>query len=93
MSKKSGKAQLRKLKLNVQNDVHDDDLDEDFEGEFDIDLDSEDLPYRMYNDDWDKDDQVPDRFSARRKIERRRDMKKVFSDLDEWEQFGDDNAW
>ena len=92
MSKKSGKAQLRKLKLNVQNDVHDD-LDEDFEGDFDIDMDSEDLPYRMYNDDWDKDDQVPDRFSARRKIERRRDMKKVFSDLDEWEQFGDDNAW
>jgi hypothetical protein len=32
-------------------------------------------------------------FSARRKIERRNDMKKLYSQLDEWEQFGDRADW
>jgi len=34
-----------------------------------------------------------ERFSARRKIERRNDMKKLYSQLDEWEQFGDRVDW
>ncbi|MDX1460956.1 MAG: hypothetical protein R3348_07860 [Xanthomonadales bacterium] len=83
MSKKSVKQKFRQLQ-NMQLSLDDsDDLDglddfdeyEDF-GDHDFDFD---------------DDEDERRFSARRKIERRRDAKRVRSELDEWENL--DNAY
>ncbi|MBT8062395.1 MAG: hypothetical protein HKO64_12565 [Xanthomonadales bacterium] len=82
MSKKSGKMKLKKLRGMVQESGFDDEFDFDFEDELEI------ASLAGYDDEWDEEDDVQGRFSPRRKIERRRDMKKVYSDLDDWDQFG-----
>lgn len=87
MSKKSGKMNLKKLQGRVQSDSFDD----EFDVEFDDDLEM--ASHDWYDDEWDEEDDVQDHFSSRRKIERRRDMKKVYSELDEWEQLGSDQGW
>lgn len=87
MSKKSGKMNLKKLQGRVQDDTFDDEFDD----EFDDDLEMASLGWD--EDEWEENDGDQDRFSSRRKIERRRDMKKVYSDLDEWDQFGSDEGW
>ena len=61
---------------------------EDFDYDFDLDEWAEDAPTperRRFDDN--------DSFTARRKIERRRDMKRLYSQLDEWEDFGSQHAW
>lgn len=65
-------------------------FDEIFDDELDVKELSRDYSSSKWGDDSDDDD---DRFSARRRIERRNDMKKLYSQLDDWEQFGDRVDW
>lgn len=62
---------------------------EEFDDSFDDDLDVKELSGSEWDDYYDTEE----RFSARRKIERRNDMKKLYSQLDEFEQFGDRVDW
>jgi len=66
---------------------------EEFEDAYADDPDLKELSSGMQDSDWDDSFDVEDQFSARRKIERRNDMKKLYSQLDEWEQFGDRVDW
>jgi hypothetical protein len=78
MSKKSRqqKQKLRILELE--------DLEESFDDDFDLDELSKDI----YSTDWGNDWESDEGFSARRKIERRRDRQKLYSELDDFEGFG-----
>jgi broad specificity phosphatase PhoE len=67
-----------------------DEFDESFEEELDV----KELSREIQSGEWDDYyEETEERFSARRKIERRNDMKKLYSQLDEWEQFGDRVDW
>jgi hypothetical protein len=67
---------------------------DEFEDGYEDELDVKALSKEMQGSDWDDDSfETEERFSARRKIERRNDMKKLYSQLDEWEQFGDRVDW
>jgi hypothetical protein len=57
---------------------------------FDDELDVSELLRSEWGDDL---EETEERFSARRKIERRRDMRKLYSQLDEFEEFGDRVDW
>lgn len=83
MGKKSGKH---------HRDFAYDDFD-DFE-DFDDNLDLNDVSRGLRDSDWDDDvDDKRSRGSARRKIERRREMKKLYSELNDWEEFGLSEDW
>jgi hypothetical protein len=59
-----------------------DDGDDEFDDQFDIN--------EVYRSDWGDDYlETEERFSARRKIERRRDLRRLYSQLDEFEEFAD----
>jgi hypothetical protein len=60
----------------------DDDFDDIFDDEFNWDELSRDIYSTEWSGERDRD------ISARRKIERRRDMKRLYSQLDDWEEFG-----
>lgn len=64
-----------------------DDLYDD--SEFDIG----ELAWEIFSTEWGDDFETEERFSARRKIERRDDMRKLYSQLDDFEEFGDPNDW
>jgi len=64
--------------------VDDDDFDDLFDDEFDADGLSGESYGASLEDQDDKDRGI----NARRRIERRKDTKKLYSQLDEWEEFG-----
>ncbi|MGK2927673.1 MAG: hypothetical protein ACSLE2_18825 [Lysobacterales bacterium] len=66
---------------------------DEFDDVFEEDIDVKDLSKDIPAGGWDDYFDTEDRFSARRRIERRNDMKKLYSQLDEWEQFGDRADW
>ena len=66
-----------------------DDLDDFYDDEIDIHELSRDF-YSTERDDFYGGDPS---ITARRKIERRRDMKRLYSQLDEWEEFGESTNW
>jgi len=66
-----------------------DEFDEDFDEDFDV----RDLSKNIHSSDWGDYYDTEERFSARRKIERRNDVKKLYSQLDEWEEFGEHAGW
>ena len=66
---------------------------DEFDDALDEELDVKELSRDTSNGGWDDNYDTEERFSARRKIERRNDMKKLYSQLDEWEQFGDRADW
>ena len=69
-------------------------FDEDNHDFYDYEQEMADLGPDIYSTVWGDDDAEKDsHVSARRKIERRRDMKKLYSQLDEWEEFGMDGVW
>lgn len=85
MAKKAGKK-YRELDFDPYDDA--DDLYGDAEfGESEL---SRDIHGAGWGDDYLDDEE---RFSARRKIERRKDMRKLYSQLDEFEEFGDRADW
>lgn len=53
------------------------------------DFDDHDLARDIFSTDWDHYSEEKYPADARRKIERRRDMKKLYSQLNEWEEFGE----
>jgi hypothetical protein len=69
-----------------------DPLDE-FDDLYGDDFEVNELSREIQNGGWDDYFETEERFSARRKIERRNDIKKLYSQLDEWEQFGDRAEW
>lgn len=66
-----------------------DEFDDVFDEDFDVKELSKDIPAGG----WDEYSDTEERFSARRRIERRNDIKKLYSQLDEWEQFGNRADW
>ncbi len=61
--------------------------EDDFDDLFDDDFDANELSRDIYSTEWGEDDNDSG-VNARRKIERRKDIKKLYSQLDEWEEFG-----
>ena len=61
--------------------------EDDFDDLFDDDFDANELSKDISSTEWGDDDQDSS-VNARRKIERRKDIKKLYSQLDEWEEFG-----
>ena len=61
---------------------------EDLDGFDDDNIDLTDLALDFYSTDWD-DPRSLDRISARRQIERRRDLKRLNFELDDWDQYLD----
>ncbi len=72
---------------------HQTDLDAEFLDDID-ELDGDiDLSQEAYGADWEDFDEKRDRADARRKIERRREMKRLYSELNDWEEFGLSDEW
>jgi len=85
MARKAGKK-YRELDFDPFEDA--DDLFGDGE------LEESRLAGEMRGSEWGDDYlEAEERFTARRKIERRRDMRKLYSQLDEFEEFGDRADW
>jgi hypothetical protein len=61
--------------------------EDDFDDLFDDDFDANELSKDISSTEW-GDDDLDSSVNARRKIERRKDIKKLYSQLDEWEEFG-----
>lgn len=57
---------------------------------YDDNTDLADIAKDFYSTEWNNYADSEGRISARRQIERTKDMRKLYSELDEWEQFG---AW
>jgi hypothetical protein len=83
MGRKAGKTRQR-----LDFDPYDD-FNDGYEDEIDI----RDLSKDFYSTERDDYYGTDASFSARRKIERRGDMKKLYSQLDEWEEFGEQTDW
>ena len=83
MGRKAGKTRQR-----LDFDPYD-----DFNDGYDDEIDIGDLSRDFYSTDRSDYYGTDGSFSARRKIERRRDMKKLYSQLDEWEEFGEQTDW
>jgi len=67
---------------------------DEFDDGYDDELEVKEISGDIQSTGWDDEyGETEERFSARRKIERRNDMKKLYSQLDEWEQFGDRVDW
>lgn len=90
----------RKRKRNPQKgdaylfDTHHKDLDDDFDDDFDDDLESiSDLSKDFYSTDWEDPAGSERRFSTRRRLERRNDLKNLMADFDDWDEFDLRNEW
>ena len=66
-----------------------DEFDDLYDDDLDVKEHSREVRHAGRGDDF----ETEERFSARQKIERRNDMRKLYSQLDEWEQFGDRVDW
>jgi hypothetical protein len=64
-------------------------MDDGFEDGFDLDELSRDI----YSAEWGDYAETEERSSSRRKIERRNDMKRLYSELNDWEEFGEEASW
>lgn len=68
---------------------------DDFDDMYDDDFDPKDVSKDFYSTEWGEDD-ISDwngHGTARRKIERRNEMKRLYSELNDWEEFGDSDNW
>jgi hypothetical protein len=81
-------SRKRKLRQKMDFEPYD---DVDFI--YDDDMDIKDIARDFYSTDRNYDLEEESRITARRQIERRRDMKKLYSELDEWEEFGSYDDW
>ena len=88
MARKSRKR--KKVKLDINEDFND---FEDFEN-FDEEFDSDEFIHDTQNTDWDEYYYERDsRKGGRRRSERREDMKKLYSQLEEWEEYEHRMRW
>jgi hypothetical protein len=82
----SKKSRAKRQKVNLEFDEFDDLYDDDLNlPEFSSNADKDEW------DDYGYDQQF--KTDARRRIERRRDMKRLYSELDDWEEFGARGDW
>jgi hypothetical protein len=61
--------------------------EDDFDDLFDDDIDANELTREIHSTEWGEDNSEQG-VNARRKIERRKDINKLYSQLDDWEEFG-----
>lgn len=82
----------RKRRANAQDFDSDpyDDYDEDYDDEFD---DIGDLARDFYSTDWEDPSGSERRFSTRRKIERRNELKELHSLIEDWDDYDFSNEW
>jgi len=67
---------------------------DDFEDEYGDDLGNlKELSKDFYSTDWEDPSESEYRFSTRRKIERRRDLKNLYSELDDGDELDFGNEW
>lgn len=66
---------------------------DDFDALYDDEIDLKDLVRDFHSTEWYGDSDRGGNFTARRKIERRRDMKRLYSQLDDFEEFGENVDW
>lgn len=66
---------------------------DDFDDLYEDGMDLKTLTGRFYHPEWEEDSGSASKMTARRTIERRRDMQKLYSQLDEWEEFGEHVNW
>lgn len=85
----SKKRQTREFNADPYDD-YDEELDEGFDEEFD---DIKHISKDFYSADWDDPSGSDKRFSTRRKIERRNDLKNLFSQFDDWDDIDIGNDW
>ncbi len=64
-----------------------------FDDIYDEELDIKDFSRDIYSTDLGDYSEKEDRSSTRRKIERRGDMKRLYSELNDWEEFGSHESW
>ena len=65
-----------------------------YEDELDDDLDNlGNLSKDFYSTDWEDPSGSESRFSTRRKIERRNDLKALYSQFDDWEELDLSSEW
>ena len=69
------------------------DMYDDMDSLYDDDIDIKDIARDFYSTDFSYESDAENRITARRQIERRRDMKRLYSELDEWEEFGELSDW
>ena len=60
----------------------------DFSDDYEDDVDIKDIARDFYSTYSECEMGEESRITARRQIERRRDMKKLYSELEDWEEFG-----
>lgn len=79
----------RKLTREFKFDPYD-----DFDDIYDDDFDAKVLTRDSHSTEWSKDDHSDwnGHGSARRKIERRNEMKKLYSELNDWEEYGESDS-
>ncbi|MGD8384608.1 MAG: hypothetical protein PVF89_04280 [Lysobacterales bacterium] len=85
MGKKSRKS-VREFDADPYMDFDDDELDEDL-------YDFSDLSKDFYSTEWDNPAGRPGRLSTRRRIERRNDLKELYSQFDEWDEIELGKEW
>ena len=66
---------------------------DEFDDIYDDDLDLKELPRAFFSTEGNEPMQRTSHGSARRKIERRNEMRKLYSELNDWEEFGQDENW
>lgn len=77
-------------------DLHDFDSDpyDEYEDEFDGGVDDlEELAKDFYSTDWEDPSGPERRFSTRRKIERRNELRELYSQFDDWDDLDFGNKW
>jgi len=85
----SKNRKTRELKDDPYDD-YDEDLNEGFDEEFD---DIKQISKDFYSADWEDPSANDKRFSTRRKIERRNDLKHLYSQFDDWDDIDLGNDW
>ena len=81
-------SRKRKFRQKMDFDPYD-----DLDFMYDDDIDIKDIARDFYSADSDYEPDEESRITARRQIERRRDMKRLYSELDQWEEFGEHEDW
>ena len=82
----------RKRRSDLQNfdsepyDEYEDELDDDFD-------DIGDLSKDFYSADWEDPSGAERRISTRRRIERRNELKELYSQFDDWDDYDLNNEW
>lgn len=66
---------------------------DDIDDMYDEDIDLKELSKDFFSTEWNEPTQRSSHGTARRKIERRNEMRKLYSELNDWEEFGQSDDW